>query len=160
MPINPKDLADSTLSSVIVRDGVEATYSQTRGLMDVDGNGNFVSMIGSSLISPPVGNPNLYGYTGGNWVLNDTTDRYIPKTGTHALLDAVSVSFNNATGGATWDQQFVAGERFTFVISPTKVKDNLQTMEAKARMYYTDAEAEEAVPVTVPAEAGALSFPA
>jgi hypothetical protein len=76
-----------------------------------------------------------FGWSGSAWVLDNVNDRQIIKTGSHSLGHGVSVQFNNA-GGADWDKQFVLGERFTFMISPVLIKDNLQEYDVKVRSYY------------------------
>lgn len=99
-----------------------------------------------------IGTPYSFGWDGANWLTSDTTARYIPKTGTQSLLDGLSVAFNNATG-KPWDQQFVSGERFTFMYGPMKFKDNLQTMNLRARSYFTEVTYASGVSVSVPGAA-------
>jgi hypothetical protein len=113
------------------------------------GNGIYGVMVGPVILAqyPPV--PVKFGYPVSSWVKDDSTDILIKKTGTQALLHGVSVAFNNAVG-KNWDQQFIATERFTFVYAPYKVKDNLQTVQVKARYYSCEANVSSGVPVTVP----------
>jgi hypothetical protein len=76
-----------------------------------------------------------YGWSGSAWVKDNSTTRQIIETGTHSLGNGVSVQFNNAVG-EDWDDQFVLGEFFTFMIAPVLIKDNLQEYSIKARAYY------------------------
>jgi hypothetical protein len=99
-----------------------------------------------------LGYPYSYGWNGADWVKDNATVRYIPKTGTQPLLDGLTVAFNNATG-KPWDQQFVIGERFTFVYGPMKMKDNLQTMLLRSRGYCSEVSYAAGVSVSVPAVA-------
>jgi hypothetical protein len=78
------------------------------------------------------------------------TPRYVPKTTTHNLLDGLVAAFNNATG-ADWNLNFIAGELFTCLYAPTLVKDNLQTMDVRARYYYCNANSTSSVPITISA---------
>jgi hypothetical protein len=93
--------------------------------------------------------PFRYGWNGAAWEKDNLTTRNIPKTGTSPLLNSLSVAFNNAVGKA-WDQQFVIGERFTFIYGPGKIKDNLQTLDVRCRGYYSNAEVKTAS-ITIPA---------
>jgi hypothetical protein len=98
------------------------------------------------------GIPATFGWTGSAWSNNVTTSRYIPKTATHTLVDGLSVDFNNKTG-TSWDNQFVSGDHYTFVYGPTKIKDNLQTMNFKAKDYCVNATARENRAFAVPGSA-------
>ena len=124
-----------------------------RNLVDVNGSGLNVLFYHHVMFCQPRGTwLNYYGWTGGVWTAWDTTPRYVPKTATHALLDGVTADFNNAVG-QQWDQQFILGERFTFLYAPTLVKDNLQTFDIKARYYYSEAHLASNVSVSVPLSA-------
>jgi hypothetical protein len=126
---------------------------QMRNLVDVNGSGLNVLFYHHVMFCQPRGTwLNYYGWTGGVWTAWDTTPRYVPKTATHALLDGVTADFNNAVG-QQWDQQFILGERFTFLYAPTLVKDNLQTFDIKARYYYSEAHLASNVSVSVPLSA-------
>lgn len=83
-----------------------------------------------------------YGWDGTAWVRglltpdmtsNITYDRPIPKSGHHVGHD-MTASFSNS-GGDPWDEQFIAGERVTFMSAPVVVKDNLQEYSLKGRTY-------------------------
>lgn len=95
--------------------------------------------------------PFKYGWNGMIWEKDNTTALNIKKTGSFALLDGLSVTFNNATG-KPWDQQFVIGERFTFMYGPMNFKDNLQTMSMRARSYVSEVEY-KTVSISVPVAA-------
>lgn len=90
-----------------------------------------------------------YGWDGSKWVKELSTDRPIPKTNTHTLVDGLSISFNNATG-VPWDQQFIAGEFFSFLFAPCMIKDNLQQLLLKARNYYCNAQVRENLSYNIP----------
>jgi hypothetical protein len=121
-----------------------------RNRIDLDGNGTYATIWFDKLITIPFNTPTRYGWDGSAWVKDNPNSRRIIKTGTHALTSGVSVDFNNATGGASWDQQFVSGEYFTYVYGPTKIKDNLQTLTCKSRHYVCDARVVELLACTVP----------
>ena len=128
-------------------------YGQIRNLIDINGNGVNTTLWHGwlyCLYASGVWPSYQYGWPTSSWVKDSAVTRRIPKTGTHVLLDGLSVAFNNKTG-KTYDQQFVSGERYTFMYGPTKIKDDLQTMDAKAVYYHGKANAFEAVAVTVPA---------
>lgn len=108
-------------------------FGMGRELMDI-GNGVLMIPLGSYLIQPAYPSPVSFGWNGSAWVKNNTTARRIPKTGSHTLLDGVSVSFNNSVGDP-WDNQFVQGERITCVYGNQPIKDNLQTYTIKGRYY-------------------------
>lgn len=127
-------------------------FSQGRNVLDVDGSGNYINLWNGILLTPTQGSPSQYGYTGGNWVRGDSTDIYIKKTGTQALLNGVSAAFNNAVG-KPYDQQFILGERFTFVYAPMRIKDNLQTTTVKTRFYYCNAAVHSLRAFTIPSSA-------
>jgi len=91
-----------------------------------------------------------FGWDGANWIKDNILDRPIPKTGATALLQGVSVAFNNATG-KPWDQQFVSGDRFTWVHGPNKIKDNLQTISVAAKNYHVPVDVADAIAFAVPA---------
>jgi hypothetical protein len=122
--------------------------------IDINGNGLFVTLLGPNLssIGSRLGTQTKFGWNGAAWVKDNAGERNIPKTGTHALLDGTSVAFNNATGHI-WDQQFVATERFTYCYGPYKFKDNLQTVNMKARQYACSARLVDSAAVSVPGAA-------
>ena len=126
------------LPKIVVPLTLPWVFSQTRNAIDVDGVGNYLSLWLNFPITSSPGIPSLYGYTGGTWVKDSTTEINIKKTGSQALLSGISATFNNATG-KLYTEQFVLGERFTFVYAPYKVKDNLQTMQMSTRFYHCDA---------------------
>ncbi len=101
-----------------------------------DNMGLYVIMSRSVIVSAAWGTPIPYGWTGGGWVKGHSGDRQIPKTGRHDLSHGISGAFDNAVG-EPWDQQFVTGERFTYMMSPTLIKDNLQEYDVKVRSYFT-----------------------
>lgn len=96
--------------------------------------------------------PGSYGWDGSTWVLGNTNSRRIPKTGTHTLLNGLSVDFNNSTGG-TWDTQFVSGDHYNFAYGPMFVKDNLQIVDISCRKYNCETHVVEDYAVTVPMSA-------
>jgi len=122
--------------------------------IDVNGNGVFINMKGPSInsIGSRLGTQFKFGWNGAAWIKDNAGERYIPKTGTHTLLDGTSVAFNNATL-KPWDTQFVVSERFTYCYGPYKFKDNLQTVNMKARQYACAARLVDAAAVSVPGAA-------
>jgi len=122
--------------------------------IDVNGNGVFIGMTGPiiSSIGSRLGTQFKFGWNGAAWVKDNSGERYIPKTGTHTLLDGTSVAFNNATL-KPWDTQFVVSERFTYCYGPYKFKDNLQTVNMKARQYACSARLVDSAAVSVPGAA-------
>jgi len=121
-----------------------------RNLVDLD-NGILIPILFCNATVYPVASiVTTFGWNGANWIKDNATDRPIPKTGTTALLQGVSVAFNNATG-KPWDQQFVVGDRFTWVHGPNKIKDNLQTMRVAAKNYHVPVDVADAIVFTVPA---------
>ena len=129
-------------------------YSLSKNVVAVNDSGLCIGQaLGDGVLTPIEYQGALratYGWNGANWVLDNSGEKYMPKTATETILDGIILSFNNATG-KTWDQQFVLGERFTFVYAPVKIKDNLQTMQAQARFYYGDAQVHENKAITIPA---------
>jgi len=116
------------------------------------GNGVIVPIahFNSMHYNAELGYPTPFGWSGSAWIKDNTGDRPIPKTGTTALLQGVSVAFNNATG-KPWDQQFVLGDRFTWVHGPNKIKDNLQTMSVAAKNYHVPVDVANAIAFQIPA---------
>jgi hypothetical protein len=109
-----------------------------RGKIDVDGNDNNIFIWNSMLFVPKFPNPISYGWDGSAWVKSVSTPREIPKTATHTLVNGLTVDFNNATG-SSWDTQFVLNESFNIVHGPYQIKDNLQTLQWKAKQFFCKA---------------------
>jgi hypothetical protein len=103
------------------------------------GNGVKLSLVSNTLTLFPsaLGTQTKYGWNGTNWIKDYSSDKYITNSSI-TLLDGTQVTFNNATG-KNYDEQFVQTERFTYVYGPYKIKDNLQTVNIKARKYVTAA---------------------
>jgi len=130
-----------------------------RNLLDVDGNGTFVFIWHSYLVTFGFPNQFSFGWDGVKWVKDLATDRPIPKTSTHALPNGLYVDFNNATG-ASWDVQYASGERFNYVHGPSPIKDNLQELTIKARSYFCEAHVVEDYAFSIPGVAAyALTIP-
>jgi hypothetical protein len=129
-------------------------YSLNKNLIDF-GNAVNVAIPWDLKITTPglLGSPYSYGTNGATWIKDYFEyNLNILQVGTYELLHGLFVGFNNATG-KPWDQQFIEGERFTFMYGATKFKDNLQTMQLKARTYYSEVSYASAIPVTVPVSA-------
>jgi hypothetical protein len=109
-----------------------------RNKIDVDGNANSIFIWNSMLFVPNFPTPISYGWDGSAWVKSVNTSREIPKTVTHTLVNGLSVDFNNATG-SSWDTQFVLNESFNIVHGPYQIKDNLQTLQWKAKQFFCKA---------------------
>jgi hypothetical protein len=96
----------------------------------------------------------MFGWTGTTWAAENTTERYIPKTGSHALLHGISGSFNNAAG-ENWNEQFIEDESFNFIYGKDcLIKDNLQTFRVKGTYYLCKAVLVEDDAVVVPSASG------
>ena len=109
-----------------------------RNKIDVDGNDNNILIWNSVLFVPNFPTPISYGWNGSAWVKSINTPREIPKTATHTLVNGLTVDFNNATG-SSWDTQFVLNESFNIVHGPYQIKDNLQTLQWKAKQFFCKA---------------------
>lgn len=91
------------------------------------------------------------------WIVNHQDPSCSPKmlsTLSDSITDGLSIVANNAIG-KPWDQQFIAGERFTFAYGDMMFKDNLQTLLFRARSYFSNAynvsDTQVVVPATNPA---------
>jgi hypothetical protein len=120
-----------------------------RSVIDLDGNHTYGFLWHNYLITPYIVVSTAYGWDGSAWVKDNPNSRAIPKTATHTLVNGLSVDFNNGSG--SWDLQFISGECFNFVFGPCPIKDNLQTVQIKARSYVCEAHVVESYAVTVPA---------
>lgn len=110
--------------------------SESNNLVDFspEFGGVFGYFNGQIYVGGPYPRSTLYGYNAA-WVKDYASSRRITETGTQSLGAGISVAFANDLA-AEWDKNFIEDERFTFVISPTLVKDNLQELSIKSRFYY------------------------
>lgn len=81
------------------------------------------------LVTPSVGNPTTLELDTdvGSWVKSRGLFPNTKLKSSNILINGLTAAANNAVG-KEWDEQFIAGDRFTFMHGYTKFKDNLQTM--------------------------------
>ena len=128
-----------------------ALGAMRRSKVDFTGSQTYGFLWHHYLINQKLGVMSSYGWDGAAWVKDNANSRNIPKTATHSLVNGLSVDFNNGAG--SWDVQFISGECSNFVYGPYRIKDNLQTVQIKARNYYCETHVIESYAATVPAVA-------
>jgi len=123
--------------TTLVYSAEQSKFGASRNVIKFNDNLNILSTMGF-LFKTTIGRSvATYGWDGSSWSVGETGSKKITKTGVDNLPDGISLQFNNASG-QTWNTQFVETERFTYMYAPCFIKDNLQTLTVKSKMYFSE----------------------